>query len=87
MLEKRHQLLVALSKDLKCFDDVELVFPLDKFQVGSIFNMITENKNKPWLPADKFWFLLILSTCATEVRKKKLCTKTEIAQPPRQLQG
>ena len=30
-LEKWHQLLIALSRDLKYFDDVELVFPLDKF--------------------------------------------------------
>ena len=42
-LEKRHQLLIVLSRDLKYFDDVELVFPLDKFQVCSIFNMFTEN--------------------------------------------
>ena len=51
MLEKRHQLLIALSRDFKYFYDVELVFPLDQFQVSSIFNMFTENLNKPWLPA------------------------------------
>ena len=39
-LVKRHQLLIALLRDLKCFDDVELVV---KFQVGSTFNMFTEN--------------------------------------------
>ena len=38
-LYKRHQLLFALTRDLKYFDDVELVFPRDKFQVNSIFNM------------------------------------------------
>ena len=42
--------LIALSRDLKYFHDVELVFPFDEFQVCSIFKMFTENKNKPWLP-------------------------------------
>ena len=32
-LQKRHQLLIALSRNLKYFDAVELVCPLDKFQV------------------------------------------------------
>ena len=45
--------LIDLSRDLKYFEDVELVFPLDKFQVCSIFNMFTENSNKSWLPVAK----------------------------------
>ena len=50
MLEKRDQLLIALSRDLKYVYDVELVFPLDKLQFCSIFNMFRENYNKPRLP-------------------------------------
>ena len=42
-LRKRHQLLIDLSRDLKYFDNVELVYPPDPFQVCSIFNMFTEN--------------------------------------------
>ena len=34
--------------NFKYFDNVELLFQLDKFQVCSIFNIFTENK--PWLP-------------------------------------
>ena len=49
-LSKRHLLLIALSRGLKYFDDVELVFPADEFQVCSIFNMFTENYHKPWIP-------------------------------------
>ena len=45
-LGKRHKLLIASSKDLKCFDDLELVFPLDKFLGCSIFNMFKINKRK-----------------------------------------
>ena len=30
-LEKWHQFLISLSKDLKYFNDIELVFLLDKF--------------------------------------------------------
>ena len=47
---KRHQLLIALSRVLKYIDDVELVFPSDEFQVCSIFNMLTRNEDKPWMP-------------------------------------
>ena len=36
---KKHALLNDLSRYLKYFDDVELVFPSDKFQIFSIFNM------------------------------------------------
>ena len=48
-LEKWHQLLIALSRELKYFDNVELVFPLNEFQICSIFNKFTENLNKCWL--------------------------------------
>ena len=38
------------------------------------------------LKKDQFWFLLLLRTSSAEVWQKKLCTETQIAQPPRQLQ-
>ena len=50
-LEKLHHLWIDLARGLKYFDDVELVYPPDPFQVCSIFNMFTENYNKPRLPA------------------------------------
>ena len=42
---------MALLRDLKYFDDVELVFPSDEFKVCSIFKLFTGNKDKPWMPA------------------------------------
>ena len=48
-LQKWHQHLIALSRDLKYFDDVELIFPLDEFEVCSILYMFTGNKSKHWL--------------------------------------
>ena len=49
-LRKRHQLKITLSRDLKYFDDVELVVPSDQFQVCLIFSMITGNSDKPRIP-------------------------------------
>ena len=48
MLEKRHQLLIALSRDVTYLDDVELVFPRFNFVQSSSCSQT--NKNKPWLP-------------------------------------
>ena len=45
--KKKHQLVNALSRDLKYLDDVELVILSDEFQVCWIFNLFTENEDKP----------------------------------------
>ena len=43
---KKHPNLNALSRDLKYFDDIDLVSSLDNFQVCSNFNMFTRNWRK-----------------------------------------
>ena len=37
------------------------------------------------LNKDQFWFLLMLRTSSAEVRQKKVCRETQIAQPPEKL--
>ena len=73
-LDKLEYLLIAISRDLKYFDDVELVVPLDKFQVCSIFYKFTGNQNKPWVPvADtEPGFVLVFCGYIEDPKKKKL---------------
>ena len=46
---KKEPKLIYISWDLKYYDDGDLVFTLDKFQVCSIFNIFTNKKSKPWI--------------------------------------
>ena len=61
--EKRHPLLIAISRDLKYFDDVELVFPIDKFKFVQSSTCSQKTKNKPWLPVanTETGFVLVFS--------------------------
>ena len=59
---------------MKYFDDVDLVFPSDEFQVGSFFNMFTRNKDKPWMPVTnmKPGFDLVFCECIKDPTNLKL---------------
>ena len=59
-LLKKHALLKDLSRDMKYFDDVELVFQSDFFQTFWIFNMFTCSYSISWYlwPTQRWGFNL-----------------------------
>ena len=60
------------------FEHVNMFKIQSVWKVSDAFAVILLNK-------DQFWFLLMLRTSSAEVRQKKVCRETQIAQPPENL--